>query len=354
MKNKSIAKIIYFAIAAAVIVSAVLIFKPKSDTPKEAVKKNAPKKVEAIVLKPSLLIDEISVNGSLLAYEEVELKNEVAGRIVKLNLPEGKMVRKGTLLVKLYDDDLQATLRKLQSQLSIQEQILKRQSELVKINGISQNEYDQSALQVNTLKADIEYQKSLIRKTEIVAPFDGTIGLRNVSEGAVITTATVLATIRTDNKLKLDFYIPERYSSEVKNNQKIDFTISNNSNIYAAKVIATEEEIDGNTRNLKVRALVDKPSRELLAGAYALVKLRLSENQNALLVPTQAIIPQDNDKKVIIAKNGKAHLVKVKTGIRQEDKIEIIEGINVGDTVITTGVLFLKENSKIIYSKIGQ
>ncbi len=315
-------------------------------------KNKKPLKVDAFIVKPSDLIKEISVYGNLLAEDEVELKNEVAGRIVKLNLPEGKSVRAGTLLVKLYDEDLQANLRKLQAQLAIQDQILKRKAELLKVNGLSQNDYDQTVLQVNSLKADIEIQKTLIRKTEVLAPFDGVIGLRNVSVGAMVTTSTLLATIRTNNRIKLDFYVPERYGAEIKTGQNVSFTLSNNDKKFEAKVIATEQGIADATRNLKVRAVVNKPSNELIAGAFATVNLQLGENHSAIMVPTQAIIPGATGKSVIIAKNGKAHFVKVKTGIRQVAKVEIIEGLNVGDTVITTGVLFLKEKNKLMYATI--
>ena len=126
--------------------------------------------VDAYIVSPSLLINEISVTGSLLAYEEVELKNEVAGRVVFINLPEGKFVKKGTLLVKLFDDDLQSTLHKLESQLAIQQQIYKRQTELMKVNGISQNDYEQTGLLLNSIQADIEVEKTLIRKTEVKWP----------------------------------------------------------------------------------------------------------------------------------------------------------------------------------------
>jgi len=155
----------------------------------------------------------------------VDLKNEVAGRVVMINLPEGKFVKKGTLPVKLFDDDLQSQLKKLQSQLAIQQQIYKRQSELLKVNGITQNDYEQSGLQLNSLKADIEVEKTLIRKTEVLAPFDGVIGLRNISVGAIVTPSTLLATIRTANKLKLDFFVPEKYSSKIRPGMKVKFTM---------------------------------------------------------------------------------------------------------------------------------
>lgn len=319
---------------------------------KATVAEKQPTKVDAFIVNPSLLIDEISVSGSLLAYEEVELKNEVPGRVIYLNLPEGKPVKKGTLLVKLFDDDLKAGLNKLQIQLDIQEKIYKRQSELLKANGISQNDYDQTGLQLNSLRADIEVQKVLIRKTEVLAPFDGVIGLRNISVGAEIIPSTLLATIRSEDKLKLDFSVPEKYSSEIKSGMKISFTTANNDKIYDATVMATEHGIEASTRNLKVRAVVDNKYEHLIPGAFARVNLQLNENKDALLIPTQAIIPDDQNKSVIVAKDGKAHFILVKTGIRRASNIEITEGIKIGDTIITTGVLFLKEGSKLDYSTI--
>lgn len=310
-------------------------------------------KVDAFIVKPSILINEISVSGSLMAYEEVELKNEVAGRVVELNLPEGKSVRKGTLLVKLYDDDLQATLKKLEAELAVKEQIFKRQNELLKVNGISQNDYEQTRLDVNSLKADIEEQEAQIRKTEVLAPFDGKIGLRNISIGAVVNSSTLLATIRSEDNLKLDFFVPEKYSPEIRPGMKVEFALYNNEEkMYNATVIATEEGIDASTRNLKVRAVVESRSPELLSGAFTNVNMHIGDNKNALMVPTQTIIPQEKNKSIIISKKRKAHFVNVKTGIRKASSIEITQGIQSGDTVITSGLLFLKEGSKLSFSSV--
>jgi membrane fusion protein (multidrug efflux system) len=309
-------------------------------------------KVDAYVVAPSTLINEITVSGSLLPYEAVELKNEVAGRVVKLNLPEGKFVKAGTLLVKIFDDDLQANLRKLQAQMGIQEQILQRQSELLKVNGISQTEYDQASLTVSSIKSEIDVVKAQIRKTEVLAPFDGVIGLKNISPGAVVSTSTLLATIRQDNKLKLDFSVPERYSGMISTGQNVQFTIQGDTALYTASVMATEQGIETTTRNLRVRAVVEKPSKTLIAGTYANVKLLLGENPNALLIPTNSIIPQERTKSIIVAKGGKAHFVKVETGIRTTGTIEITSGVQAGDTVITSGVLFLKEGMKLDYASI--
>ena len=326
--------------------------KPSEKENRRDPKEKKQKKVEAYVLKPSLLITEISVSGSLMAYEAVDLKNEVAGRVVMINLPEGKFVKTGTLLVKLFDDDLQATLKKLQSQLAIQQQVYNRQSELLKVNGITQNDYDQTSLQLNSLKADIEVEKTLIRKTEVRAPFDGVIGLRNISVGAVITPSTLLATIRTENKIKIDFSVPEKYSSSIRTGMKVKFSMSNTQKMYDATVIATEEGIDASTRNLKVRAVVNSRSPEMIDGAFANVTLRLNENPNALLIPTQCIIPQEDSKAVIVSRKGKAHFVTIKTGVRQSSNVEVTEGLQVGDSVVTSGLQFIKEGNPLKFSSV--
>jgi membrane fusion protein (multidrug efflux system) len=247
---------------------------------------------------------------------------------------------------------LQAGLNKLQIQLAIQEKIHERQSELLKANGISQNDYEQTGLLLNSLRADIEVQKVLIRKTEVLAPFDGVIGLRSISIGAEVTPSTLLATIRSEDKLKLDFSVSEKYSSEIKPGMKILFSMSNDEKQYEATVMATEQGIDLLSRNLKVRAIVDNKSDHLLPGAFADVNLKLNEKKNALMIPTMAVIPEEQNKSIILARKGKAHFINVKTGVRRASSIEITDGIQPGDTVITTGILILKEGSKLIYSTV--
>ncbi len=341
--------------AALITVLTILIFWSCNSNSKEKNPKSKEKpqtRVDGYIVRPTVLLNEISVSGSLLPYEEVSLMSEIAGRVVFINLPEGKLVKKGSLLVKLFDDDLQANLKKLQTQLAIQEKIYKRQTDLFNANGISQSDYEQTYLQVNSIKADIEVQQTMIRKTEILAPFDGVIGLRNISVGAQITASSLIASLRMDNKLKLDFSIPEKYSSEIKPGLKVKFTTHGDDKQYDATVIATEGGIDANTRNLKVRAIVNSSSDQLVAGGFTNVQLTLGENKNAILIPTQAIIPKERNKSIIISKNGIAHFVMVQTGIRRASKIEITDGLNTGDTIVTTGLLFLKEGAKITFSTI--
>jgi len=307
--------------------------------------------VDGFIVKPTTLDQTIAISGTLIPFEETILMPDLSGRVVFINLPEGKFAKKGTLLVKLFDGDLQAGLKKLQTQLKIAEQTRKRQNELLKVNGISQLEYDQTDLQVNSIMDDIEVMKAQITKTEIVAPFDGMIGLRNVSVGAQVNPSIALATIRNVDQLKLDFSVPEKYSKEISEGKKVAFTVQGDETKYEAKVMASEEGIDEQTRNLRVRAIISGKKTTLRPGAFANVELSLSENKDALMIPTQAIIPQEMDKKVIVSKSGRAIFVTVKTGIRQSSKIEVLEGLKQGDTLAVSGLLFIKPKAALKFSK---
>jgi membrane fusion protein (multidrug efflux system) len=309
-------------------------------------------KVEAVVINPSVLDQTISISGTLKPFEETVLMPEVPGRVVEINLVEGGFTKKGTLLVKLFDGDLQAQLKKSQAQLLLEQQTENRQSELMKVNGISQLDLDQTILQINSIKADIEVLKVQINKTEVRAPFDGTIGLRNISIGAQVTPATALATIRDISHLKLDFSVPGKYSNMIKPGYKVQFSLQGNDKKYDATVMATEQGIESDTRNLTLRAIVQSDVSSLTPGEFADVELRLSENQSALMVPTEAVIPQARTKQLILAKKGRASFVTVTTGIRNASSIQITSGIKPGDTVVTTGILFLKPNSVISFSKV--
>lgn len=307
--------------------------------------------VEGFVAKPSVLTEQVTASGTLVPAEETELHPEATGRVVRLNLPEGRSVRKGELLLKIFDEDLKTQLQKLETQLKQAEITEQRLRELLKVKGVSQQEYDLAELSVQTIKSDMELVRINIAKTELRAPYDGIIGLRRLSPGAYVTPATAVTTIRTSSALKLDFSIPEKYSHLIRVGQSLNFKVEGSTAIHAATVLATEQTIAAESRNLVVRASV-RDARGLLPGAFAEVTLALGNKTSALLIPNQAIIPQARDKKVILSKGGKARFVTVKTGVRQAGMIEIIEGIEPGDTICTTGMLFLRPDATVKFSKV--
>ena len=307
--------------------------------------------VDWIIAEPVELAEKITVSGTIKPAEETVLLSEISGRVIKINLPEGKTVKKGTLLVKFFDDDLQAQLQKAKAQLQLTKQTFGRQSELIKINGISQSDLDLTVLQMNTIKGDIDVLTAQIRKTEIIAPYDGVLGLRNISLGAVVSPSLPLATIREVQTLKIDFSVPEKYSQEIKVGSIIKFVVNDDDQEFNAKIIATEQGIDASTRNLKARAQIISSNSKLTPGAFASIHLRIKNTKNAIIVPSQSIIPQGNNKSLIICSQGKAKIVKVKTGLRQTNGIEITEGIAMNDTVITTGVMFIKPDAVLKLKK---
>jgi membrane fusion protein, multidrug efflux system len=308
--------------------------------------------VDAYLVKPQPFGENIEVPGSILANETTEIHAEVSGKIIQLNVAEGKYVGRGTLLVKLYDADLQAQLRKIQIQLSIADKTEERQAQLLKIQGISQQDYDLSLLSVNNLKADIDIIRTNISKTEIRAPFSGRLGLKNISPGAYVTPATVIAVINQTDQLKLDFTVPEKYTGQIKNGQMVSFSYEGSDKQFPAKVSALESSVAENTRSLTVRAMVQAKDPGLLPGAFAKVKLSFDPDPNALLIPTQAVLPQARGKKVIVYNKGIATFVDVTTGVRDSARIQITNGLKAGDTIVVTGLLSVRPEGKIKIGKI--
>jgi membrane fusion protein (multidrug efflux system) len=307
--------------------------------------------VSVLIAAPQTLSADIEVPGALMANESAEIHPEVSGRLVELNIKEGSNVAKGALLAKLYDGDLQAQMRKLEVQLKIAEQTEKRQAELIKIQGISQEEYDLSLLQVSNLKADMDIIKEDIRKTEIRAPFSGKLGLKNVSPGAYITPTTILTTVSQVDKLKIQFNVPERYGAQLNNGLSVSFTVDGSSKKFTANIVATEIHMDENTRSLAVRALVQQQDRALIPGVFAKVKLVLGKNTEALMVPNTAINPVGRKKQLYLYEGGKAIVREVTTGVRDSVNIQVLTGIKAGDTVITSAILFLRPGLEVEVKK---
>ena len=341
--------------------------KEKNPSGNAGTAKPPPLVVEAMIVSQQELSTDIEVPGSLLANEFTEIHPEVSGRLVQLNVKEGAFVGKGTLLAKLYDGDMQARLRSLdvqlkktEVQLKIAQQSEDRSGKLLKIQGISQQDYDMSLLQVNNIMADrgiigaqIGEIRASMTKLSVYAPYAGKLGLKNISPGAYITPATVITTISQVSQLKLQFNIPEKYGSMIKNGQAINFTIDGTPKIFTAVVIATEGAIDENTRSLAVRSLVKTQDPDLIPGAFAKVKIVLGKNEEALMIPNNCLIPEGRKKIVYLYKNAKALSTEITTGIRNSANVEVLTGLSMGDTVITSGLLYLRPGSDVKILKIN-
>jgi membrane fusion protein, multidrug efflux system len=346
--NKTTKRIIYIGIALVVV---ALLAIPKLDFLKaeenrktaaspQASSRGIP--VRAVVAKEEVLDNVVVANGTIFANEEVLIASEMAGRVTKINFKEGDKVKKGTVLVRINDDEMRAQLQRLEYQRQLFQQSEDRQRRLLAREAISQQEYDVALTQLNTSVAEIENIKAQLNKSIIRAPFDGTIGLRYVSEGSFIPVNTRIANLVNTNPAKLDISIPGRYSQSVRVGDKIRFVMEGYSKEFEATIYAVEPTIDPTTRTLQIRAITPNPSDELMPGAFVTAELVLKQIEKAILVPTEAVVPELNGHIVYLHKNGKAEPKRVEIGTRNPQNIEIREGLQPGDTIITTGILQMR------------
>lgn len=309
-------------------------------------KADPPAVVDVIVAQNQAITSITEANGSILANEFVELHPEVSGRITYLYIPEGTSVKKGTILARINDSDLQAQLNKIRVQLDLSQKTEQRLTKLLSINGIGQAEYDAALNQVNSLNADLEYTKVLIDKTILRARFSGVIGLRQVSQGAYVTPATILATMQQVDKLKVDFTIPEEYSGIIRKGSVVEVAIEGQTKSRCkAIVVAREPQINQTTRNLMIRATLANCTAN--PGTFAKVYFTSGSARNSITIPTNAIIPDDKNKKIVVIKDGKATYAVIETGVRKESFVEITKGVSVGDTIVVDGVLFARPDKPV-------
>jgi membrane fusion protein (multidrug efflux system) len=345
MKISRVILIISITVVAGLLVRKVFFGKEEQgaaagSSPKSAVR------LSGYVAVPTAAETNINTSGSLISSEEVTLRPESSGKIIKLNIREGLHVTKGELLLKLNDDEFIASRKKLQTTLDLAKQMLARQKSLLEGKAIGQEEYDIAANEVAVIEADMEYNEALIRKTEIRAPFSGKVGLKYVSEGSYVTPITLIAVLHQLDPLKLDFSVPERYASRVKPGDAVRFTIDGSKEVFEANLFAIEPKIDPATRTLKMRALVSNKKGKLFPGAFARVSLNLGSSE-ALMIPTQAVIPILKGKKVFISQQGMAVTREIETGERNATMVEVTNGLVAGDTVITSGIMQLRDSMKV-------
>jgi membrane fusion protein (multidrug efflux system) len=297
--------------------------------------------VTGMVVHPGPLTSSIRATGTILATEEVDLRSEIAGKIDRIVFKEGSRVRKGDLLLKINGDELQAQVQKLDSQVKLAEEKERRRRMLFEKQNISSEDYEIALNELNSIKSELAYNRARFEKTDLRAPFSGVIGLRYVSEGSYVSSTTRIASLQDLEKVKIDFAVPERYAQVVKIGQAVHFTRAGSDQMYSGQIFAIEPKIDPQTRTLQVRAMASNAGGRLLPGGFAEVTLELERFDAALLVPTQALIPELNGQKLFLAKSGKATSVAVRIGVRTDTRVQILDGVQPGDTVITTGMLQL-------------
>lgn len=303
--------------------------------------------VTGIVANPQTFDNNLSLSGSIEANEQVEIRSEVSGIVEAIYFQEGSTVSKGQVLFKVNDLELRAQLRQTSTREGLASENERRAKLLLQKEAISQEEYDLARADLKSAQAQSQLIRAQIAKTAVRAPFSGRIGLRSISPGTYITPAILVAKLVNTGKLKITFSIPEKYATQVKTNTNITFTISGSTEKFTAKVYAIEPEVAVATRTLQVRAITDNKNGKLLPGTFADVELPLDIIKDAIVVPTEAIIPVQNGKKVFISSNGQAKEVMIETATRTDASILVLSGLKAGDTIITSGVMSLKNETPV-------
>jgi len=303
--------------------------------------------VEAIELKEERLETSLNITGTLIPNEIVNLRPEVTGLVEKISFQEGEFVKKGTPLLYLNDDELKAQFDRLVYTKKLYKSQESRLKQLLAKEAISQEEYDIALNQFNTNLADLRLIEAQLNKMIIRAPFDGELGFRQISEGSVIGTADLIATIVNVNPIKIEFSIPEHYSNEIKAGAVIYFRSNVSNDEAEGKVYAIEPNIDAATRTLKIRAKSANKDKKFLPGMFVRVRLVLNEVTDAILVPSESVIPELEGYKVFVTNNGIVESRKVVIGQRTDTRVQLLDGVKPGELVLTTGVLQARDGMPV-------
>lgn len=304
-------------------------------------------KVSGLVVQPQAFADNLSLSGTIEANEQIEIRSEVSGIIENINFAEGSRVTKGQVLFRVNDQELRAQLAKVQTNQNLAAENERRAKLLLEKEAISREEYDMAEADLASARAESQLMQAQLGKATVRAPFSGIIGLRYVSQGTYVTPSTPIANLVNTDKLKITFAIPEKYSSQIGINDELRFTTSSSAEEHTATIYAIEPGVDISTRTLKMRALADNKEGKLIPGTFANVFLPLAVVKDAIMVPTEALIPIQNGKKIFIAENGRAKEVVVETGARTESAIRVTSGLKPGDTILTSGIMVLRDGSPL-------
>lgn len=315
-------------------------------------RKSGPVSVNIMIVKDTTVRNQIDITGTIDANERVNLISQTAGNITGIYFNEGTKVQKGQLLVKVYNQDLQASLQQYQAQMVLARDINNRNKILLEKEAVSKEEYETSLSSLNSLKAQADVVRAQISRTEIRAPFSGVIGLRNVSPGGYLSPATSIATLVNIDPAKVTFSVPERYLPIIGKGSKVTFTVESSQDNFNATVYAIEPALDANSRTITVRAKAPNPKNILTAGAFAKINLTLDQIPKTIMVPTECVIPDLKSSKVYVYKNGIAVAKDVKTDLRTDTKIQIIDGLKAGDSVVVSGLIQIRPKSPLKILKV--
>jgi len=305
-----------------------------------------PLAVEVYTVTPEPFEISVPATGSLLARESVQLVSELSRRLVRIRAEEGAKVKKGAVLFELDTADLHAELKRLDVQIRLAKTNAERQKALVAEGLTTRQQFDASEAELDGLNAQRNALEVTLSKAVIRAPFAGTLGLRHVSEGAWVSPNTVLASLHDTTTLKLDFTLPERYASSVQVGREFRFQVAGHAGSMKGKILAFEPAVDAASRSVLVRGVVENTAENLLPGVFASVELPL-RMEEAFMVPSIAVIPGADARRVFVVRDGLVRAVPVELGARTSDRVQVLSGLASGDRVAVSNLLRLRDGARV-------
>jgi membrane fusion protein (multidrug efflux system) len=301
---------------------------------------------------------QLVASGSLRAYRGVELSTEVNGIIKSVFVKSGMDVKEGTLLMALVQDADLAQLHALQAQADLAKVVNERDRQQLAIEAISKNAFDSSSADYKAKAAQVEQQAALVAKKNLKAPFSGRVGIVSSNPGQFINSGDKILTLQTIDPVFVDFTLPQNVAAQIKKDQVVNVVSDGFGNqIFKGKITAVSPKVDSNTRNIQVEALVSNPDKKLLPGMFASLKVDLGDKVRYITVPQTAVTYNPYGSVIYIAKQGtakdgkpstEAQQVFVTTGPTRGDQVAILKGIQIGDTIVTSGQLKLKNGTPLI------
>ena len=308
--------------------------------------------VKAQLIRSLELTDFITVSGSTLPAEEVMVSSEVPGKVKEILFREGDVVKKGASLIHLDDDELMAQRNRLEVQARLNEKIAERLKALYEKEGVSLQELEIAEAEYQKALSELTLLDAQLEKRVIRAPFSGRLGLRLISEGSYLAPGTAIVPLVKSDPIKIEFSVPEKYSRMIGKGTNIEFQVDGIPGRQKATVEAADPTIDATTRTFRLKASAQNPGSKIIPGAFANVRVNLKAYDQTILVPTEAVVPELGGKKVFVYRGGQAESVPVTTGIRQEARIQVTEGLEPGDTIITTGVLQIRPGAAVTITEL--
>jgi len=307
--------------------------------------KSAPLRIQTYTVVAQPFSNQLVTTADILPVEQVSLQSPIAAQVLSISFTEGKKVSKGERIVRLDDRSWKAELHGINASLETAKKDLERTTALLKVEGSSQEDVDNAQTKVQQLEAQKQQLEVNIDLANVTAPFSGQLGMRNFSEGAFLKQGDLITTLTDYSKLKVSFNVPQEHAQSVSIDDTVWVRVANDT--LPAQVYAQNPQVDSETRTLQFRAYLNQPKKAVVPGMFAEVVLPIQKVENALLVPTEAVVPSITEQSVYVVKNNTAQKRIVTLGNRTQNKVHILTGLEAGDTVITTGLLMIKDGMPV-------